>query len=60
MAHTALEYLYMHCITLVIKLRPYSHSKPVRLEAGDNISVYLRFPTILNALALLHSVDEHP
>ena len=32
------------------------HSEPVRFEAGDNIGVHLRFPTILDALALLHSV----
>jgi hypothetical protein len=32
---------------------PCDHSEPVRFEAGD---VHVRFPTILNALALLHSV----
>jgi hypothetical protein len=56
MAHTALKYLYTHYIALIIKLRPYDHSEPVYFKTGDNISVHLRFLTILDALTLLHSV----
>jgi hypothetical protein len=56
MVYTVLECLYTHRIALIIKLRLYNHTKPVRFKAGDNIDVYLRFPTILDALALLYSV----